>query len=163
MHHEWNFDNLETIYGDAPVTVGPIPYTRWFGGGEADSWTLRDFVRYMRDPDNKTGSVRGPPTKYRRYVFDNQVLYTNLFSKSPFNSTWIEASWYPWLSESPLLDVYKKLLETPGSHRFEVQFYAGPAGSGAPIHTHNPAFNTCASGRKLWLLFPPSHPKFGAY
>jgi len=38
----------------------------------------------------------------------------------------------------------------------EIQFYLGPAGSGAPAHFHGHAVNTLAYGAKHWYLYPPS-------
>lgn len=35
------------------------------------------------------------------------------------------------------------------------QFYVGPAGSGAPIHAHQNAFNVLVHGRKRWYIQPP--------
>lgn len=48
-------------------------------------------------------------------------------------------------------------LTTP-SHKvtYEMQFYLGPAGSGAPPHFHGNAVNTLAYGEKRWFLFPPT-------
>lgn len=38
----------------------------------------------------------------------------------------------------------------------EIQFYLGPAGSGAPMHFHGHAVNTLAFGEKRWFIYPPS-------
>jgi hypothetical protein len=43
-----------------------------------------------------------------------------------------------------------------GSTSWEIQFYLGPAGSGAPVHFHGHAVNSLAYGQKKWFLFPPS-------
>ena len=43
-----------------------------------------------------------------------------------------------------------------GSTSWEIQFYLGPAGSGAPVHFHGHAVNTLSYGQKKWFLFPPS-------
>jgi len=40
------------------------------------------------------------------------------------------------------------------------QFYVGPAGSGAPLHYHNAAFNALAYGKKGWVLVPPANASF---
>jgi hypothetical protein len=37
------------------------------------------------------------------------------------------------------------------------QFYLGPPLSGAPFHSHGPAFNGLVFGQKLWFLLPPGH------
>jgi hypothetical protein len=43
-----------------------------------------------------------------------------------------------------------------------IQFYLGPAGSGAPVHFHCDAWNALAHGRKQWLLFPPAQALYSA-
>ena len=43
-----------------------------------------------------------------------------------------------------------------GSTSWEIQFYLGPAGSGAPVHFHGHAVNSLAYGQKKWFLFPSS-------
>lgn len=47
-----------------------------------------------------------------------------------------------------------------------MQFFLGPAGSGAPMHYHRAAYNVLVAGRKEWVLLPPRsavyskrHPK----
>ncbi len=39
--------------------------------------------------------------------------------------------------------------------RWKVQMYVGPALSGAPFHSHGPAFNVLVRGSKQWWLLPP--------
>ncbi len=39
------------------------------------------------------------------------------------------------------------------------QWYLGPEGSGAPFHSHCPAFNGLAYGEKRWFLYPPGHAR----
>ena len=46
----------------------------------------------------------------------------------------------------------------PASHG--VQFFMGPANSGAPMHFHGAAYNLLVHGRKRWLLTPPGHSTF---
>ena len=43
-----------------------------------------------------------------------------------------------------------------------VQWYIGPAGSGAPMHFHGDAWNALAHGRKRWLLLPPAEALYSA-
>ena len=42
------------------------------------------------------------------------------------------------------------------AHGTSAQFYAGPAGAGAPFHHHEHAVNALGSGRKTWFLRPPA-------
>lgn len=48
----------------------------------------------------------------------------------------------------------------PGS--FRLQAFAGPAFSGAPVHSHSPAFNLAIEGRKFWTLLPPASDLYSA-
>lgn len=36
------------------------------------------------------------------------------------------------------------------------QFYVGAAGTGAPVHFHNAAWNALVYGKKAWILVPPA-------
>ena len=36
-----------------------------------------------------------------------------------------------------------------------VQYFLGPALSGAPFHSHGPALNYLVNGQKLWVVAPP--------
>ncbi len=64
--------------------------------------------------------------------------------------------------------------EKKAAYSFELQFYLGPAGTGAPVHFHGHAINTLAYGEKVfevrlictwyiipillqkWVLYPPN-------
>ena len=41
------------------------------------------------------------------------------------------------------------------SQRGKFQFFYGPTFSGAPWHSHGPAFNILLRGQKRWNMFPP--------
>lgn len=41
-----------------------------------------------------------------------------------------------------------------------LQFYLGPARSGAPQHWHTAALNSQAYGRKRWYVFPPGNASY---
>ena len=40
------------------------------------------------------------------------------------------------------------------------QFVLGPRHSGAPLHFHGPAWNALMTGRKRWVLLPPSEARY---
>ena len=42
----------------------------------------------------------------------------------------------------------------------ELQFFLGPAGSGAPVHFHGHAVNVLAYGAKRWFLYPPAAARY---
>ena len=43
-----------------------------------------------------------------------------------------------------------------------VQFYLGPAGSGAQPHMHEHAWNLAVHGAKRWMIWPPSRSFYAA-
>lgn len=49
-----------------------------------------------------------------------------------------------------------------GHASFRLQAFAGPAFSGAPTHSHSPAFNLAVEGRKFWTLLPPASDLYTA-
>lgn len=57
-------------------------------------------------------------------------------------------------------DDYRKLLkkkENSVQSEGRQQFFYGPPLSGAPFHSHGPAFNFLLTGSKQWYLFPPGN------
>ena len=62
-------------------------------------------------------------------------------------------------TKSPLLDIMAEpALVEPRITEIEtrtMQFYLGPAESGAPMHFHRGAWNVLVHGRKRWFLLPP--------
>ena len=44
--------------------------------------------------------------------------------------------------------------------RYNAQFYVGPAGSGAPLHYHDFAWNALVYGKKGWVLMQPDRALF---
>ena len=70
---------------------------------------------------------------------------------------------HAFLQDIPLVPSFMDLQPSEGPARprgrynaLHIQFFAGPAWSGAPPHYHNHAWNGLAHGRKLWLLWPPA-------
>ena len=70
---------------------------------------------------------------------------------------------HAFLQDIPLAPSFMDLQPSEGPARprgrynaLHIQFFAGPAWSGAPPHYHNHAWNGLAHGRKLWLLWPPA-------
>ena len=44
--------------------------------------------------------------------------------------------------------------------KYNAQFYVGPAGSGAPLHYHDCAWNALVYGKKGWVLMQPDRALF---
>lgn len=72
----------------------------------------------------------------------------------------IPDSWH-MLSEY-LRSVYSKPISELNATKAQLlyQWYMGPPLSGAPFHTHAPAFNILVYGRKLWQLLPPGRDMY---
>ena len=88
------------------------------------------------------------------YVFDAADAANALFAEGDIKRR-VEALVRPSLELDELLDgVPKRLHER--KHGRNTQFYAGPAGAGAPWHYHEQAVNALGFGRRTWYLRPPS-------
>jgi hypothetical protein len=56
-----------------------------------------------------------------------------------------------------LWDLISSVSPASNSNRaYRLQVFHGPALSGAPLHSHSPAFNLAVRGNKLWTLLPPA-------
>ena len=134
--------------GELVLPAGRIPYADVFANNASaavDSNTLAAFVNRMEQQleEADTGQARAPP-----YVFFDGIgqVAPNLLESFP--------------TVPPFLDfASEKMVDrTPSA----VQWYIGPAGSGAPMHFHGDAWNALAHGRKRWLLLPPAEALYSA-
>jgi hypothetical protein len=57
-------------------------------------------------------------------------------------------------NSSTSVPVFDSPLSIPAD-KAKFQFFLGPKFSGAPMHSHGPAFNFLLQGEKLWSLLPP--------
>lgn len=118
-------------YGANVVEVGAIPYPTSFGviGSAA---TLENVANF-------------------------EVADTVSDQLPDYAFTTPSPRWRAQLSKDCPLPDYVPISSTTqgsGSDR-EIQFFLGPAGSGAPVHFHGHAVNTMAFGEKRWFLYPP--------
>jgi len=133
-------DNFLSGYGDITVPAATIPYAGTFG--------KRQVMTTIRQVANSQDPVRPSPADVPLYTFCTP-----------------SAQWAPkLLAEVP---VPRSLRRSPAgsegeddcgvgavdaatqSWSFEIQFYLGPAGTGAPAHFHGHAMNTLAYGTKV--------------
>ena len=171
----WTPQSLATRYAERAVAAGPIPYSNAFGieGGTVE---LGGFQAYMAKlpaglvfptaQDAVAGRPRRPraaaaATEARAaratadliagigkgqappaYIFDTEVLR---FDPDFFDQ---ERNRFP-----DALAPLAAGLEGPPT----MQFFYGPALSGAPYHFHGDAVNALVRGRKRWLLLAPAH------
>lgn len=115
-------------YGKEAVPTGAIPYASSFGL-ESGQATIA-YVANQTDAPAEEGSVPN-------YVFTTAALKSASWQRN------MQGDAPPPPCLSGLQDVV-------------LQFYLGPAGSGAPVHFHGHAINSLAFGEKLWFLHPPS-------
>ena len=130
------------------LPAGAIPYADVFASNASaavESNTLAAFVERMEQHSEATASElhRPPP-----YVFFDGIGHAapDLLESFPTVPAFLD-----FASE-------KMIDRTPSA----VQWYIGPAGSGAPMHFHGDAWNALAHGRKLWLLLPPAEALYSA-
>jgi hypothetical protein len=95
-----------------------------------------------------------------KYLFDNAVLgEAEFYADMAAPLSPLEHLMPSFVS--PVVDMVRSVLSSSseGSDRtivpFLYQWYLGPALSGAPFHSHAPAFNVLVHGEKLWHLRPP--------
>eukprot|EP00750_Incisomonas_marina_P008360 INCI15445.2.p1 GENE.INCI15445.2~~INCI15445.2.p1 ORF type:complete len:668 (-),score=95.10 INCI15445.2:70-2073(-) len=168
----WSDEHLLEEHGDTMVTVGEIPYGDKFGRKYYDM-TMRDYLSYIQEQEkNPSGE---PPL----YIFDSTSLDDPAWTNPNFKESDVREgidtppptsdgghippsfhhSKYTWMADGPLHDYYGAVMHDHGTRWH--QWYIGPPETGAPFHFHCQAFNTLTHGRKLWMIFSPSHPNMG--
>jgi len=119
-------------YGNVTVEVGSIPYPSSFG-------------------------VAGSPATLKN-VADLEGPLAGATANPNYAFTVPSPRWRAQLGQDCPLPAFVPI-QAPaaggGSEDHEIQFYLGPAGSGAPVHFHGHAVNSMAYGEKKWFLFPP--------
>lgn len=128
-----------SAYGDITVPAAAIPYAGTFG--------KKQVMTTIRQVANSQDPARPSPSDVPLYTF---------CTPSP--------QWAPkLLADVPVPRSLRRTAEGTGgddsgigavdaatqSWSFEIQFYLGPAGTGAPAHFHGHAMNTLAYGTKV--------------
>lgn len=134
--------------GELVLPAGAIPYADVFASNASaavESNTLAAFVERMEQhPEATASELRRPP----HYVFFDGMgqAAPDLLESFPTVPAFLDFASEKMVDRSPSA----------------VQWYIGPAGSGAPMHFHGDAWNALAHGRKLWLLLPPAEAVYSA-
>ena len=132
---KWQRDQFVKEYGKLIFKEVAVPYVETFGYGNSTnkSTNLKDFVAKM-DKLFQMG-VNGYPSQ-PFYIF-GAIQH-----------------------DSPLLDefILPSILDPELTHVSisQIQFYIGPALSGAPSHFHSNGWNILIYGKKRWFLYPPT-------
>ncbi|XP_065905980.1 uncharacterized protein [Dysidea avara] len=135
LFRKWQRQQFVKEYGTLEFKEVVVPYGESFGysDNETKFVTLQEFVNKM-DQLSQMGEKEYPSQP--SYIFE------------------------PISENSPLLDdfVLPSILDPELTHATlsHVQFYIGPALSGAPGHFHRNAWNVLIYGKKRWFLYPPT-------
>ena len=132
---KWQRDQFIKEYGKLKFKEVVVPYAESFGysDGTNKSISLQEFVTKM-DRLSKMDINEYPAQP--SYIFESIS------------------------DDSPLLDdfILPSILDPELTHMSmsQIQFYIGPALSGAPGHFHQSAWNILMYGKKRWFLYPPT-------
>ena len=131
-------------FGEREVRVGAIPYHRTFHV-EGHTMLMADFIEgIVHLAGEHVGPSEPPP-----YLFEAEFVAANPDFMEGVKS---------------IANVVQGIdgVEVGNREAPRVQFYLGAAGTGAPWHFHNAAFNALAYGRKRWLILPPGDSLYSA-
>eukprot|EP00038_Savillea_parva_P025637 m.48754 g.48754 ORF g.48754 m.48754 type:complete len:279 (+) comp7029_c0_seq1:1595-2431(+) len=140
LRRAWSRKALAKKYGDTLLQVSNVPYAEAFGLN-ASEITLAEYLQYM-----DRMHVRGPPDLLKRPNATPDYAFESLDANHPLTTE---------MQMPPVLNPEETEI-IPQS----VQFYVGPAGSGAPMHVHRSAYNVQVAGRKRWALMPPPYAMY---
>lgn len=135
LFHKWERDQFIKEYGKLNFKEVVVPYAESFGysDGTNMSTNLQKFIAKM-DRISQMGANEYPSQP--SYIFE------------------------PIKDDSPLLSDFTipSILDPELTHisMSQLQFYIGPALSGAPGHFHRSAWNALIYGKKRWFLYPPT-------
>eukprot|EP00051_Salpingoeca_urceolata_P020597 m.310840 g.310840 ORF g.310840 m.310840 type:complete len:345 (-) comp19648_c5_seq4:262-1296(-) len=135
IKEKWSRKAFFQHYDALEFETGFIPYPSAFGM-QANHTTLAQYKAYLDELHAaQLDGIEEP--NYPQYVFES------ISPSHPFMADiFIPATFDP---VNTYIDIKS------------IQFYLGPAGSGAPMHFHSDAYNALVFGRKQWHLIPPSH------
>lgn len=140
-------DTFLSKYGQDTVPISTIPYANSFGQSSANSNSNAIPITFNEFATNRSwGSVYSPDSN------SNEHYYAFTTAPPEWNQKMSRDVGVPPFVEYSALDKGGNLIRNTN---IELQFYLGPAGSGAPMHIHGHAVNTMAYGKKQWYLFPP--------
>ena len=155
-------DNFLRKFGDEMVPISTIPYASSFGqtssvqnnmkyvsfnelanNASISNVSIKSNMNSMSSEDGKNNHSNSSDTEYY-YAFTTALPQWNQKISGD-----VEVPSNIIRSE---VDDDGNLQRNPN---IELQFYLGPAGSGAPMHFHGHAVNTLAYGMKQWYIYPP--------
>lgn len=153
-----NRENFVQKYGRERIPVATIPYANSFGvrsSSQSRDPIFATMEEMANDVSVSSVSLKGMKASTNSDLNSDsdasaEYLYAFTTELSGKLSTDIPI---PTSIKQSAVDASGNLEENSD---VELQFYLGPAGSGAPMHFHGNALNTMAYGMKHWFLYPPS-------
>lgn len=138
MFHLWQRNKFEQEYGDMSFREVEVPYAESFGYSTTTVTTLKEFLAKMKQ-------IHQERKTKKQDLAEEIPRPTYIFQTVPM--------------DTPLLHNFTlpRVLDPEVTHisPTKVQFYVGPALSGAPVHFHRSAWNVLLYGQKRWFLLPP--------
>jgi len=134
----WQRNKFEQVYGSLTFNEVEVPFAESFRYG-TNKTSIKAFMAKMKQlyQDHQSWSADPETLPHPTYIFETIPL------------------------DSPLLRDFKlpSVLNPNMTHISvtKMQFYLGPALSGAPLHFHRSAWNVLIFGQKRWFLIPPRH------
>jgi hypothetical protein len=146
--------------GDIKVSVSDIPYAQKFGGSERVDMTLQEYVDEIRDKNMPGGGhpwyvFKGHPIPKQSEAKDSLVQYRDTPTPDAIFDAFLQVSRNNHRAHRAIPPE-----ATPKDPRsrglfINAQWALGGAGTGAPVHYHNTAWNMLAYGAKKWYLYSP--------
>lgn len=180
-------DNLLRDFGHRRVTVSPLPYGSLFGANAIEK-TLEEYVHgrglfglrrrtqqlkaFLASSSCVSGSGESLslslPCAYDLLIdnsSDRHALAKAIFDTDPYYLFGEQLPseggvWTKWLDDCPPLLALVRAASASPSAPWRMQLFLGPPLSGAPPHSHGPAFNVLVFGRKQWHLSPPAEDSY---
>ena len=135
-------------YGSVAVPAASIPYGDSFGV-PSNTKTLKEVANSdaVVTPTGKNGNNERVSIPLYTFTTANQQWAQKLNRDVPFPEP-LQKEVEPDEKKKGKKDASTKMT-IEAAYSFELQFYLGPAGTGAPVHFHGHAMNTLAYGEKV--------------
>lgn len=135
LYQLWQRSKFKQEFGTLTFNEVEVPYAESFGYNTTKRTSLKEFMSKMRQFQEDMENLSAELISHPNYIFE---------TVSP---------------KSPLLSEFKPpaVLDEEVTHisPLKMQFYLGPALSGAPVHFHRNAWNLLIYGQKRWFMYPP--------
>jgi hypothetical protein len=146
--------------GEIKVSVSDIPYANKFGGAARIDMTLREYVKEVQSKAMPGGKhpwyvFKGHPIPKQSEAIDSLVPYRNTPTPDMLHYAFLQQSKHNPQAHHAMPP--GATARDPRSRNLFInaQWAVGGAGTGAPVHYHNTAWNMLVYGAKKWYLYSP--------